>query len=120
MLDLLDQLDSPFDKFIGDVAYDGEPVANAVLVVQPDASVVVPPHKTAVCSPEGDTQRDGHILAIGRQDRIAWQKQTGYGLRNYAELAVQRHKRIFGNTLKARELPQQKAEHGFLPLPLTG
>jgi hypothetical protein len=31
-------------------------------------------------------------------------------LRNYAELATQRVKRIFGNTMKARKLPQQKAE----------
>jgi hypothetical protein len=31
-------------------------------------------------------------------------------LRNYAELAMQRYKRIFGNTMKARKLPQQKAE----------
>jgi hypothetical protein len=31
-------------------------------------------------------------------------------MRNYAELAMQRVKRIFGNTMKARKLPQQKAE----------
>ena len=35
---------------------------------------------------------------------------TGYNLRNYAELAMQRYKRIFGNTMKARALPQQKTE----------
>jgi hypothetical protein len=29
-------------------------------------------------------------------------------LRNVAELAMQRAKRIFGDTLKARKLPQQK------------
>ncbi len=31
-------------------------------------------------------------------------------LRNYAELTMQRFKRIFGNTLKARTLPRQKTE----------
>jgi hypothetical protein len=31
-------------------------------------------------------------------------------VRNYAELAMQRVKRIFGNTMKACKLPQQKAE----------
>jgi hypothetical protein len=36
-------------------------------------------------------------------------KKTGYGLRNYAELAMQRVKRIFGNTMKARKLLQQKS-----------
>ena len=31
-------------------------------------------------------------------------------MRNLAELAIQRYKRIFGNTMKARALPQQKTE----------
>ena len=60
--------------------------------------------------PAGDSQRDNHIQVIDQYGRIAWQKKTGYGLRNYAELAVQKVKRIFGNTMKARKLPQQKAE----------
>jgi hypothetical protein len=72
--------------------------------------VIVPPHKTAVCSPGGDSQRDNPIQVIDQNGRIAGQKKTGYGLRNYAELAMQRVKRIFGNTMKARKLPQQKAE----------
>jgi hypothetical protein len=108
--DLLDQIDTPFDTFIADGAYDGDPVSKAVLNLQPDAQVIVPPHKTAVCSPAGDSQRDNHIQVIDQYGRIAWQKMTGYGLRNYAELAMQRYKRIFGNTMKARQLPQQKAE----------
>ena len=37
-------------------------------------------------------------------------KKAGYGLRNLVELAMQRYKRIFGNTMKARALPQQKTE----------
>jgi hypothetical protein len=72
--------------------------------------VVIPPHKTAVLSAVGDTQRDHHIQVIAQQGRLAWQKITGYNLRNYAELAVQRYKRIFGNIMKARALPQQKTE----------
>ena len=72
--------------------------------------MIVPPHKTAVRSPAGDSQRDDHIRVIDQYGRIAWQKETNYGLRNYAELAMQRYKRIFGNTMKARKLPQQKAE----------
>jgi hypothetical protein len=31
-------------------------------------------------------------------------------LLNYAELVMQRYKRIFDNTMKARKLPQQKTE----------
>jgi len=108
--DLLAQIDTPFGTFIGDGAYDGEPVSRAVLDQQPDAQVVIPPHKNAVCSDAGDTQRDQHIQAIEQHGRIAWQQKTGYGLRNLVELAMQRYKRIFGNTMKARALPQQKTE----------
>jgi hypothetical protein len=61
----------------------------------------------------GDTQRDQHIQVIAQQGRLGWQKITGYNLRNYAELAVRRYKRIFGNTIKARALPQQKTEACF-------
>jgi Transposase DDE domain len=108
--DLVGQIETPFDIFMGDGAYDGDPVSQAVLNKQPNAQVVIPPHKTAVVSVAGDTQRDHHIQTIAQQGRIAWQRITGYNLRNYVELAMQRYKRIFGNTLKARALPQQKTE----------
>ena len=85
---------------MGDGAYDGEPVAHAVLNQQPNAQVVVPPHKNAICSDAGSTQRDQHIQTIAEQGRIAWQRKTGYNLRSYVELAMQRYKRIFGNTMK--------------------
>ena len=108
--DLLDQIDTPFDTFIAGGAYDGDPVSQAVLNQHPAAHLVFPPHKTAVCSAKGDSQRDHHIRVIDELGRIAWQKITGYGLRNYAELAMQRYKRIIGNSMKARKLLQQKAE----------
>ncbi len=71
---------------------------------------MVPPHKTAVCSAEGDSQRDRHIQTIAHQGRTAWQQETGYNLRSHVELAMQRYKRIFGRIMKARALPQQKTE----------
>ena len=108
--DLLAQVEAPFDAFMGDGAYDGEPVSNAVLTKQLEAEVVVPPHKTAVHSDAGDTQRDEHIQAIEEHGRIAWQKENDYGLHNRVELAIQRYKRIIGNTMKARALPQQRTE----------
>jgi len=108
--DMLAQIDTPFEVFIGDGAYNGDPVSQAVLDKQPDAEVVIPPHKTAIISIEGNTQRDQHIQAIAQLGRIAWQGITGYNMRNYVELAMQRYKRIFGNTMKARALSQQKAE----------
>jgi hypothetical protein len=88
--DLLAQITTPFDTFIGDGAYDGEPISQAVLERLPDASVIVPPHKTAVVSSTGQTQRDQHIKAIAENGRMAWQRETGYNLRSYVELAMQR------------------------------
>src|ERR1700694_2215943 len=52
--DLLTQMVTPFETFMGDGAYDGEPVLQAVLNHQSNAQVVVPPHKTAICSAAGD------------------------------------------------------------------
>jgi len=108
--DLLAQVATDFDTFIADGAYDGDPVYQAVAAKQPNAAVVVPPDKTAVLSKAGDTPRDQHIRLLKERGRMSWQKQVGCHLRNYAELTVQRFKRIFGNTLKARALPQQKFE----------
>ena len=49
-------------------------------------------------------------LRISNQGRMAWQKQTNYGLRALVELAMLRYKTIIGPKLKARALPQQKTE----------
>jgi transposase len=108
--DLLEQIDSDFDTFIADGAYDGDPIYQAVFDKQADAQVVIPPHKTAILSLAGDSQRDRHIRAMEAHGRMNWQRRTGYNQRNYAELAMRRFKGIFGNTLKARALPQQKTE----------
>jgi len=95
---------------MADAAYDGDSVSQAVLEKQADAAVVIPPHKTGVVSAAGNTQRDQHIQTIEKHGRLTWQRKTGYNLRNYVELAMQRFKRTFGNTMKARALPQQKVE----------
>lgn len=107
---LLNQLTAPFETFIGDGAYDGDPVTQSILSKQPDAAIIVPPGKSAVCSANGNTQRDKHMQAIAKHGRIAWQKRNNFGLRSFVELAMQRYKRIFGNTLKARCIAQQKSE----------
>jgi hypothetical protein len=60
---------------MADGAYDDDPVSQAVLGWQPDAKVIVPPHKTAVCSPAGDSQLDNPIQVIDQNGRIAWQKK---------------------------------------------
>ena len=39
-----------------------------------------------------------------------WQKNRGYGQRNYSELGVQRYQRILGVAMHAREMSRQKVE----------
>jgi len=87
--DLLDQIDAPLETFMGDGAFDGEATSQAVLAKQANAKIVVPPHKRAVCSSAGDSQRDQHIRDIKEHGRIAWQKKNDYGLRAHVELAIQ-------------------------------
>ena len=111
--DLLEQITTPFETFMGNGAYDGDPVFQAVLRKQPDAQVVIPPHKTAVYSERGDARQDRPIQTIAQEGRIAWQRKTGYNLRSPVELAMQRYKRIFGNLMKAHALPQKKTEAGI-------
>ena len=108
--DLLSQIDTDFDTFIADGAYDADPVYKAVLDKQENAQVVIPPHRTAILSSHGTSQRDQHIRSLEAHGRMNWQRETGYNQRNYAELAMRRFKCLFGNTLKARALPQQKTE----------
>ncbi|MBA2483996.1 MAG: hypothetical protein H0V39_06175 [Nitrosomonas sp.] len=50
--DPLAQFETPFETFMGDGAYDDEPVSEAVLNKQPNAQVVVPP------------QQDGFVVSL--------------------------------------------------------
>ena len=46
-------------------------------------------------------------MCCGKMD---WQRKNNYGQRNYFELAIQRYKRILGNTMQSREFERQKQE----------
>ena len=70
--DLLTQMVTLFETFMGDAAYDGEPVLKVVLNQKPNTQVIDPPHRTAVCSAVGDIQRDHLIQVIAQRVRLAW------------------------------------------------
>ncbi len=106
---LLDQVDA-FDTFMADGAYDGDPVYTQILERQPNANIVIPPPKNAVANASAHPMRNQHVDVINNHGRMAWQKQTNYGLRALVELAMLRYKTIIGPKLKARELSQQKTE----------
>ena len=78
-----------------------------------DINVIIPPHVTAMLSPEAGynpSQRDQHILSIAAQGRLSWQKETDYGQRALVETAMGRYKGILGPYLRARSLSGQQAE----------
>ena len=112
--DLLGQIQHPFNEFIADGAYDTLGTYQVIEEKQPGAKVIIPPGIDAVSSASGDTQRDAHIRDMEELGRMGWQEKTDYGRRSKAELCILRIKRIFGNTMKARELSQQKTELGII------
>ena len=72
-----------------------------------------PPPSNALISEDGHSQRDDHIRLLEEVGRIAWQKESDYGLRIHVELCMLRYKKIIGPNMKAREIPQQKTEGGI-------
>jgi hypothetical protein len=107
---LLEQLDQPVDHFTADGAYDKTPVYEELLSHSPEADVVIPPADTAVVKTKAAFMRNRNIQEMANQGRMGWQKTRNYGRRNYSELAIQRYKKILGNTLHARKLENQKLE----------
>jgi hypothetical protein len=102
---LLDQIDGPVASFIGDGAYDQETVYTDVAICHPEAEVVVPPRATAVLSPQSQstpTQRDRHLQAIATQDRMSWQKSSGYNTRAKVAASIGRYKQVIGDGLRFR------------------
>jgi hypothetical protein len=71
---LLEQVGGEIASVMADGAYDGEPVYQAIAARQPQAppSIVIPPRRSSVLSPETDkdpSQRDGHISLIQEHGR---------------------------------------------------
>ena len=67
--DLLSQIESEFDAFMGDGAYDGDPVYQAVLAKQPDAAVIISPHNSAMA--QGN---EGRQVAIFCENLKRWSR----------------------------------------------
>lgn len=111
--DLLDQVDGPIAVFLGDGAHDGDPTRQELTNRFEGVEVIIPPPKTAVPSPQAETDptpRDKDIRCIQKNGRMAWQKQTGYGRRSRGETLMGRFKQVIGNKLKARNFENQRTE----------
>lgn len=106
--DRLEQLTPPFEPFRGEGADHRAPVAQAGLTKQPAAHRIRPPHKRAVLGATATPWPAPPIETIAQKGRATWQRITGDHGRRYVERAMPRDTPIFGNTLKARALAQQK------------
>ncbi|KZL24339.1 IS5 family transposase [Pseudovibrio sp. WM33] len=110
---LLDQIDDPVVKFLGDGAYDGEPTRQELAERFDGVEVIIPPPKTAVPSSliaSDPTPRDREIASIRTNGKMAWQKQTGYGQRARGETLMGRFKQVIGNKLKSHSFDSQRTE----------
>jgi hypothetical protein len=112
---LLDGVGRPVDEFLGDGAYDGQPVYDRIEDHGGGGAgqVTVPPRSNATPSLMADsdpTQRDGHVRFIDRHGRQAWEVHVGYGRRLVVENAMYRYKTIIGGHMRARDYRAQKTE----------
>ncbi len=111
--ELLDQVDAPVDAFYGDGAYDQWKVYGTLDAqeIQP----IIPPRRNAKIKQHGNSgepplPRDEAIREIRRVGRKRWKETIGYHRRSLSETAMHRIKCCFGNKLKNRVLPNQRAE----------
>jgi hypothetical protein len=107
---LIDQVEQRVEQITADGAYDKNPVYDKLSKKFSDAEIIIPPSKEAVYNQSSHPQRNRNLQEIKTFGRMQWQKVRNYGKRNYSELAIQRYKKILGNSLHARELSRQKQE----------
>lgn len=110
---LLDQVDRPVKKFYGDGAYDKWKVYDRL--VEGGITPIIPPQHNAKIKQHGNAAaeplpRDEAIRGMRRRGRAGWKRDIGYHRRSLGETAMYRLKTCFGNVLKNRTLPNQKAE----------
>ena len=108
--EILSQIEPEVDQFLGDGAYDKNPVYNHMSSHSPNATITIPPRKDAVLSPHNHTERELNIAECQAHGRMHWQHLNGYGRRSNGELAIQRYTRIVGEKMHARKPDNQKKE----------
>ena len=110
---LLDQVPGPTNGFYGDGAYDKWKVYETL--EQCGMKAIIPPQRNAKISQHGNSRsrplpRDVEIREIRRHGRRRWKERVGYHRRSLSETAMYRMKCCFGDHLKNRLLPNQRAE----------
>jgi hypothetical protein len=111
--DLLDQVNGPVNALYGDGAYDQWKVYDSL--AEREIQPIIPPRRNAKIKQHGNASqaplvRDEAIRGIRRVGRKQWKTDIGYHCRSLAETAMYRMKCCFGDKLKNRKLPNQRAE----------
>ena len=74
------------------------------------AHIVINPRENAAISDEWSTERNKTLNIIDKHGYKGWYKIRKYGFQNYAELSIQRYKKIIGTKMHSRDLLRQKNE----------
>ena len=109
-IDLIETVDDEIARVTADAAYDT--VAFYEAAEMRDATVVVPPSKTARVSRRRPRSRarDRTITDVRTLGRRRWKKEAGYQLQARVEHAFFRYKSIIGDRLRARSRGGRVAE----------
>lgn len=110
---MLEQIESPIDKFSGDGAYDTYEIWK--LLKESKIEGIIPPQKNAVYWVDEfdnllDLDRNKILQQIEMTTREKWKKSSNYHRRSLSETAMMRFKTIFGPTLYSRIFEKQKTE----------
>ena len=109
-IDLIETVDDEIARVTADAAY--ETVAFYAAAEMRDATVVVPPSKTARVSRRRPRSRarDRTITDVRTLGRRRWKQEAGYPLQARVENAFFRYKSILGDRLRARSRGGRVAE----------
>ena len=116
-IDLIETVDDEIARVTADAAY--ETVAFYAAAEMRDATVVVPPSKTARVSRRRPRSRarDRTITDVRTLGRRRWKKEAGYPLQARVENAFFRYKSILGDRLRARRTYPSKEPRRGVPIP---
>jgi hypothetical protein len=110
---LLEQVESPIDRFSGDGAYD----AFSIWEMLKDAGIegIIPPQENAIYWVDEagelmDIDRNRILEKIDELGLQGWKLESGYHRRSLSETAMMRFKVIFGAALYSRIFENQKTE----------
>lgn len=113
LADLLEQVEGELQQVSGDGGYDDRQCYDAIR--GRGARAVIPPQRGAHIWQHGNTKaerhdRDQNLRYIRRHGRAKWKREYDYHRRSLAEVAVFRHKIIFGERASARSFAGQASQ----------